>query len=440
MKFTVAIVGCPNVGKSSLFNRILNEKIAIVDEQAVTTKDRLYARVSWLNQVFFIIDTGGFNIDNIVLSEKINQQVKLAIEEANIILFVVNGQIQLSPNDLFISKLLHKSHKKVIVVVNKIDNVNLMSDVYSFYNLGFSDVIGVSAQHGIGIGELLDKIIEFYPRKKIKIVDKPNLKFSLIGRPNVGKSTLTNTLLCQERMIVSNIPGTTTDAVDTFFNYKEQQYQIIDTAGLKRRGQIYEKKAKYSFLRTLSAIERSDIVCFVLDVSQSITEQDRNISSLLFNKKKPCIIICNKWDLIEIKEKYNMQKLEDKIRCEFKFLSYAPILFLSAKEKKRINVFFSMLNQVFSHYKKIFPNHLLNDILNEATQINPPGFFNQGKAKFYYLKQISSSPPVFLCLVNNPKWIHFSYERFLKNQLQLHLELTGIPVKIIFKKKEDIFL
>lgn len=439
MHFKVAIVGRPNVGKSSLFNRILNKKWAIVDEKAGTTKDRIYAQVTWLNQIFFIIDTGGIEIENISLSQQIKQQSEIAIKEAHLIIFMVDGQMQLTEEDLFITKLLYKSNKKIIVAVNKVDNMILSNNVYQFHALGFKDVFGISTQHGIGIGELLDNIIHNRQHLTTSIEQNQNCKFALVGRPNVGKSTLTNTLLEQERMIVSDIPGTTTDAVDTFFLKNGKQYQIIDTAGLKKRGQLYEKNEKYSFLRTLSAIERSDIVCFVLDAIQPITEQDRHIAALLFNKKKPCIIIYNKWDLVDLSNK-NIKKWQEKTHLEFKFLTYAPILFLSSKTKKKINIFFSTLEKVFLYYKKTFPSHLLNDILNEATQINPPGFFNQGKVRLYYLKQIHSLPPVFLCLVNNPQFIHFSYERFLKNQLRLHLDLIGIPLQIIFQKKEQNFL
>ncbi|KND62584.1 ribosome biogenesis GTPase Der [Candidatus Phytoplasma phoenicium] len=439
MHFKVAIIGRPNIGKSSLFNRILNKKWSIVDEKSGTTKDRIYAQVTWLNQFFFIIDTGGIDIENIPLTQKIKQQSEIAIKEAHLIVFMVDGQMQLTSEDLLIAKLLYASNKKVIVAVNKIDNMVLSDNVHQFYALGFKDVIGISAQHGIGIGELLDNIILHRQHHTTLIEENRNCKFALIGRPNVGKSTFTNALLAQERMIVSDMPGTTTDAVDTFFCKNGKHYQIIDTAGLKKRGQLYEKHEKYIFLRTLNAIERSDIVCFVLDASQPIMEQDRHIAALLFNKKKSCIIIYNKWDLVESQNK-NIKKWKEKTHLEFKFLTYAPILFVSSQIKQKIKNFFLILEKVSLYYRKTFSSHLLNDILNEAVQINPPGFFNHGKVRFYYLKQINNSPPVFLCLVNNPQWIHFSYERFLKNQLRLYLELTGIPLQIIFQKKEKNFL
>ncbi|TVY12209.1 ribosome biogenesis GTPase Der [Candidatus Phytoplasma pini] len=439
--FKVAIVGRPNVGKSSLFNRMLKKRLSIIYDEPGTTKDRIYAKVKWLNQNFFLIDTGGIIISDISLEQQIKFQTELAIEECHLIILVTDGQTRLVQDDLDISRLLNKVHKKVIVAVNKIDNLHLLDNVYEFYNLGFQDVLGISCQHGIGIGELLDKIIfnqQNFFKKENKIEDSVDLKFCLIGRPNVGKSTLKNAILSQERMIVSDMPYTTTDSVDTLFTKDGQNYHIIDTAGLRKKGKINNKLEKYSFLRTMDAIERSDIVCFVLDASQAITDQDRNIASLIFNFNKSCILIYNKWDLVDIKEK-NMKQFEEKIKIEFKFFHYMPIVFLSAKNKKRISTLFSILKKIFHNYNKIFSSHLLNDILYEATQINPSHFFKQGKAKFYFLRQNSTKPPKFICLVNDPKFIHFSYERFLKNQLRFSLGLEGIPLIINFKKKEVDF-
>ncbi|MDC9032107.1 ribosome biogenesis GTPase Der [Columbia Basin potato purple top phytoplasma] len=436
MNFKVAIIGRPNVGKSSLFNRILNKRLAIVYEKAGTTKDRIYAEATWLNQKFFIIDTGGIVFEDAPLVQQIKYQTELAISECDLIIWVTDGQNGLVQEDFEITKLLYKNNKNVILAVNKIDNVMLHDNIYDFYSLGFNNIIGISTQHGIGIGKLLDKIISYLPRNKKTISNSTeDLKFCLVGRINVGKSTLTNAILSQDRMIISEIPGTTTDAVDTIFDKNNQRYHIIDTAGFRKNKNLYEKQNKYSFLRALDAIERSDIVCFVLDINQPITEQDRSIAALIFNYSKPCVIVCNKWDLLKTSNK-DMKKFEVLIRTEFKFFVYAPIVFLSAKNKKRINTLFTTLDKVFSNYKQRFSSHLLNDILNEAVQLNPPSFFNQGKAKFYYLKQVATKSPEFICLVNDPKFIHFSYERFLKNQLRTNLELIGIPLKIIFKKKE----
>ncbi|MDV3168046.1 MAG: ribosome biogenesis GTPase Der, partial [Candidatus Phytoplasma stylosanthis] len=379
---------------------------------------------------------GGIHFEDIPFAQQIKYQVETAIDECHLIVWVVDGQTRLVQEEFEIAKNIHKKKKNVIIAVNKIDNIQLQENIYDFYSLGFNNIISISTKHGIGIGNLLDKIISYYPSENKKIKEKTkDLKFCLVGRPNVGKSTLTNALLFKERMIVSNIPGTTTDVVDTFFEKDNQNYRIIDTAGLKKRGSITEKKDKYSFLRTLNAIESCDIVCFLLDSTQEIVDQDRNIAAIIFNYAKPCIIIYNKWDLIDADEK-DIKKFESILKKEFKFLKYAPIVFLSAKTRNRIHTLFLVLKEVFANYNRKFSASLLNDILNEAIQINPPSFFNKGKAKFYYLKQTMVQPPEFLCLVNNPLFIHFSYERFLKNQLRLNLELKGIPLKIKFKKKE----
>ncbi|MBP3059247.1 ribosome biogenesis GTPase Der [Texas Phoenix palm phytoplasma] len=436
MNFKVAIVGRPNVGKSSLFNRMLNQRLAITDKNAGTTKDRIYAKVLWLNRFFFIIDTGGFTKVNSSLNKQIKYQTQIAIEESELILFVTDGQTRLVKEDFFISKILHKSKKNIILVVNKIDNIQLLENIYEFYSLGFSDVIGVSSQHGINIGKLLDKIISYKTNSKEEIINENNLKFCLVGKTNVGKSTFANALLSKNRMIVSDIPGTTTDSVDTIFKRNNKIYHVIDTAGLKKRSKTEFNLEKYMFLRTFNSIVRSDIVCFVLDISQPITEQDRNIASIIFNNFKSCIIIGNKWDLLPNNDK-NINIIQEKIKTEFKFFHHVPIIFLSSKEKKRIHFFYDVLDKTFEKFQKEFSNNILNDILYESIQINPPSFFNNGKAKFYFIKQIATKPPEFMCLINDIKFIHFSYERFLKNQLRKHLELEGIYFKIIFKKKED---
>ncbi|MDV3157196.1 MAG: ribosome biogenesis GTPase Der [Candidatus Phytoplasma australasiaticum] len=436
--FKVAIVGRPNVGKSSLFNRLLRQRLAIVDSEAGTTKDRIYADTQWLNQNFIIIDTGGISFSNLPFQEKIKYQTQIAIQEADVIVFVTDIRDGITQDDLLIAKLLYSKISKVILAVNKMDNVNLLSEIYDFYSLGFNEILGISVLHGIGIGTLLDSIVSKRPLEQISnnIKTEDMVKFCVIGKPNVGKSTFINSLLSQERMIVSSIPGTTTDIVDTIFEYNKRFYRIIDTAGLKKRGQIKAGKEKYSFLRTSIAILESDIVCFMMDSSQKISDQDKNIAAMLFKANKPCIIIANKWDLIS-KTDQVYDAFEINIRNELRFLDYMPLINISALQKYNLDKFIKILDKVFVNYKSNFTDHVLNDILYKAIQLNPPHIFQQGKAHFYYLKQIFNKPPTFVCLVNEPKFIHFSYERFLKNQLRLNLELQGLPIKIIFKRKSE---
>ncbi|MDV3140763.1 MAG: ribosome biogenesis GTPase Der [Sweet potato little leaf phytoplasma] len=434
--FKVAIVGRPNVGKSSLFNRLLRQRLAIVDSKAGTTKDRIYADTQWLNQNFIIIDTGGISFNDLPFQEKIQYQTQIAIQEADVIVFVTDIRDGITQDDLLIAKLLYSKISKVILAVNKMDNVNLLSETYDFYSLGFNEILGISVLHGIGIGTLLDSIISKRPLEQIpnNIKTEDMVKFCVIGKPNVGKSTFINALLSEERMIVSSIPGTTTDIVDNIFEYNKRFYCIVDTAGLKKRGQIKAGKEKYSFLRTSMAILESDIVCFMMDSSQKISDQDKNIASMIFKANKPCIIIANKWDLISKTDQvYDTFKIN--IRNELKFLDYMPLINISALQKYNLDKFIKILDKIFANYKSNFTDHVLNDILYKAIQLNPPHIFQQGKARFYYLKQIFNKPPTFVCLVNEPKFIHFSYERFLKNQLRLNLELQGLPIKIIFKRK-----
>ncbi|MDV3144175.1 MAG: ribosome biogenesis GTPase Der [Sweet potato little leaf phytoplasma] len=434
--FKVAIVGRPNVGKSSLFNRLLRQRLAIVDSKAGTTKDRIYADTQWLNQNFIIIDTGGISFKDLPFQEKIQNQTKIDIQEADVNVFETDILDGITQDDLLIAKLLYSKISKVILAVNKMDNVNLLSETYDFYSLGFNEILGISVLHGIGIGTLLDSIISKRPLEQIpnNIKTEDMVKFCVIGKPNVGKSTFINALLSEERMIVSSIPGTTTDIVDNIFEYNKRFYCIVDTAGLKKRGQIKAGKEKYSFLRTSMAILESDIVCFMMDSSQKISDQDKNIASMIFKANKPCIIIANKWDLISKTDQvYDTFKIN--IRNELKFLDYMPLINISALQKYNLDEFIKILDKIFANYKSNFTDHVLNDILYKAIQLNPPHIFQQGKARFYYLKQIFNKPPTFVCLVNEPKFIHFSYERFLKNQLRLNLELQGLPIKIIFKRK-----
>lgn len=435
MPFTVAIVGRPNVGKSSLFNRILGERLSITDDVAGVTRDRIYAQAEWLTKRFSVIDTGGIDIGDAPFLTQIKHQAEIAMDEANVIIFVVDGSVGLTDSDYYIAKQLYKTEKPVIVAVNKIDDLVHAHNAYEFYSLGFQDPIAISSHHGIGIGDLLDKVLS-YMTTEDKPIEKGVISFAVIGRPNVGKSSLVNAIIGEERVIVSEISGTTTDAIDTSFTKDKQKYTVIDTAGIKKRGKVYENLDKYSVLRALTALERADVALLVLDGEAGIQEQDGHVAGYIMEYKRACIIVVNKWDLVE-KDSKTMKKFEEKIREEFKFLTYAPIVFLSAKENQRIHTIFPVLQSVYENFTKELSTKLINDTLIDAVLMNPPSVFNQGKAKFNYATQTDIKPPTITMFVNEPKYIHFSYERYLQNQFRAVFDLTGSPLKFVFRKKES---
>jgi len=435
MPFTVAIVGRPNVGKSSLFNRILGERLSITDDVAGVTRDRIYAQAEWLTKRFSIIDTGGIDIGDAPFLTQIKHQAEIAMDEANVIIFVVDGLVGLTDSDYYIAKQLYKTEKPVIVAVNKIDDLVHAHNAYEFYSLGFQDPIAISSHHGIGVGDLLDKVLS-YMTTEDKPTEKGVISFAVIGRPNVGKSSLVNAIIGEERVIVSEISGTTTDAIDTSFIKDKQKYTVIDTAGIKKRGKVYENLDKYSVLRALTALERADVALLVLDGEAGIQEQDGHVAGYIMEYKRACIIVVNKWDLVE-KDSKTMKKFEEKIREEFKFLTYAPIVFLSAKENQRVHTVFPVLQSVYENFTKELSTKLINDTLIDAVLMNPPSVFNQGKAKFNYATQTDIKPPTITMFVNEPKYIHFSYERYLQNQFRSVFDLTGSPLKFVFRKKES---
>lgn len=435
MPFTVAIVGRPNVGKSSLFNRILGERLSITDDVAGVTRDRIYAQAEWLTKRFSIIDTGGIDIGDAPFLTQIKHQAEIAMDEATVIIFVVDGLVGLTDSDYYIAKQLYKTEKPVVVAVNKIDDLVHAHNAYEFYSLGFQDPIAISSHHGIGVGDLLDKVLS-YMTTEDKPAEKGVISFAVIGRPNVGKSSLVNAIIGEERVIVSDISGTTTDAIDTSFIKDKQKYTVIDTAGIKKRGKVYENLDKYSVLRALTALERADVALLVLDGEAGIQEQDGHVAGYIMEYKRACIIVVNKWDLVE-KDSKTMKKFEEKIREEFKFLTYAPIVFLSAKENQRVHTLFPVLQSVYENFTKELSTKLINDTLIDAVLMNPPSVFNQGKAKFNYATQTDIKPPTITMFVNEPKYIHFSYERYLQNQFRSVFDLTGSPLKFVFRKKES---
>ncbi|VEU82562.1 ribosome biogenesis GTPase Der [Acholeplasma hippikon] len=435
MPFTVAIVGRPNVGKSSLFNRILGERFSITDDVAGVTRDRIYAQAEWLTKKFSLIDTGGIEIGDAPFLTQIKEQAEIAMDEADVIVFVVDGLVGLTDSDYYIAKQLYRTNKPVVVAVNKIDDLVHLNNAYEFYALGFEDPIPVSTHHGIGMGDLLDKVLS-YMKEEDKEKEKGTISFAVIGRPNVGKSSLVNAILGEDRVIVSPISGTTTDAIDTTFTKDKQKYTVIDTAGIKKRGKVYENLDKYSVLRALTALERADVALLVLDGSEGITEQDGHVAGYLLEYNRAAIIVVNKWDAVT-KDSKTMKAFEEKIRDEFKFLTYAPIVFLSAKENQRVHTLFPAIQLAYANYTKELPTRLINDVLTDAVAMNPPAVFNQGKAKFSYATQSGIKPPTLTVFVNDPHYIHFSYERYLQNQFRTSFDLTGTPLKFQFRKKES---
>ena len=429
----VAIIGSPNVGKSTIFNRIVGRRRAIVDDQPGVTRDRLYENAEWLDREFRIIDTGGIEIANRPFQEQIRMQAELAIDEADVILFVVDGKKGLSNDDRMVAKMLYKCKKPVILSVNKIDNNSMLSNASEFYALGLGEPIPTSGEHGIGIGDILDKIVKHLPKEE-KEQFGDSITFSIIGRPNVGKSSLVNALLKKERVIVSNIVGTTRDSIDTFFDRDGEHYVVIDTAGLKKRGKIYESVDKYSMLRALAAVDRSEIVLLVIDANEGIIEQDKHVVSYAVENKKAVIIVVNKWDLIK-KEQNTQAEFEKKVRKEFQFLEYAPIVFVSAKTTAKVDNIFAKIQQVHKAYDTHIATSLLNDVIQDAQLMNEAPDFNGGRLKIYFVNQANSCPPTFVLFVNKPKYAHFSYLRYIENRLRESFNLDGTPIELVLRER-----
>lgn len=433
-KAVVAIVGSPNVGKSTLFNRIVGERISIVEDTPGVTRDRIYATGTWLTRSFRLIDTGGIVVSGQDFGEQIKMQAEIAIEEADVIVFVTNGREGMNDDDLYVARMLQRSKKPVILAVNKIDDQAFINNIYEFYALGVGDPIAISSSHGIGIGDLLDKIIETLPEEHDDRVEG-EIRFSLIGRPNVGKSSLTNAILGEERVIVSDIAGTTRDAIDTLFEKDGQKYRVVDTAGMRKRGKVYENIEKYSILRALSAIEKSDVILVLIDAETGVIEQDRHVAGYAHEAGKGVVLVVNKWDLVTKDEK-TMQKMEKQLREEFKYLDYAPIIFLSAKTHQRVQNIFSLIQLVYENNRKRVQTSVFNDVLIDAQAMNPTTSFNGGRLKIYYGNQVSICPPTFILFVNDPEYLHFSYKRYLENRIRDSFGFEGTPIHIIARKRD----
>ena len=431
----VAIVGKPNVGKSSLFNRIVGERKSIVYDEPGVTRDRIYAKTSWLTREFNIIDTGGIEIENRPFQESIRTQAEIAINEADVIVFLCDGRTEVSDDDYLIAKMLKKSGKPIILAVNKIDDISLSANAYDYYKLGLdSDIVICSTTHGIGIGDLLDKIVDTLPKFDNK-KDENVIHFSLIGRPNVGKSSLYNAILNEERVIVSNIEGTTRDAVDTPFIRDDQHYVIIDTAGLRKKGKSYEAIDKYAAIRALAAVDRSDVVLLVLDGNRGILEQDRSGVSYAVEEGKPLIIIVNKWDLVDKTEKSMNDYIKD-LKENFKFCSYATFMFVSALTKQRVGQITDEIARVYKNASKHIPTSIVNEIILDAFAYNPTPDFNGGRLKIFYANQVATNPPLIILFVNDPDYMHFSYKRYLENKLRERIDFEGTPLKLVCRARD----
>ena len=425
----LAIVGRPNVGKSTIFNRIIGERKSIVEDTPGVTRDRIYGKAEWLTKDFRIIDTGGIQLADQPFREEINMQVEIAIEEADSILFVVSGKDGITLDDEYIARLLQKSGKPVILVVNKIDDISQNDAIYEFYSLGLGDPIAISGVHGIGTGDMLDAIVSSFPKKDRKEYDGMT-RFCLIGRPNVGKSSLVNAILNQERVIVSNIEGTTRDAIDTPFKREGKDYVVVDTAGIRKRGKVYENIEKYSVLRAMSAIERSDVVLVVIDGESGIREQDKHVAGYAHEAGKGVIIVYNKWDMVE-KDEQTMQKIEKEIRSHFLYLSYAPIIFVSALTKQRIQTLLPMIDAVHDASTLRIQTNVLNEVIMDAQLMTPPPTHKGRRLKVYYASQVAVAPPTIVLFVNDPELLHFSYKRFLENSLREAFGFEGTTLRIL---------
>ena len=430
---TVALVGRPNVGKSTLFNRLVGSKVSIIEDTPGVTRDRIYSEVSYKNYRFHLIDTGGIDVSQELFNDVIKIQAEIAIDEADIVVFIVDGKEGLTVNDKIVRDMLRKSGKKVIVAINKTDSKESRDHLYDFYELGFDDYILISAEHNIGIYELLDMITSDFNQYEEKEEDT-RLKFSVIGRPNVGKSSLINALLNEERVIVSNNAGTTRDAIDTVMKYNGEEFVLIDTAGMRKKGKVFEAIEKYSLLRSLKAIDRSDICLLVINAEEGIIEHDKHIASYALEQGKGIIIVVNKWDTVE---NANTKEYEKIVRSEFQFLSYAPIVYLSALTKKRIHTLMPEVLKVAENIKREVKTSVLNEVITDAYTLNIPPSYKGKRLKIYFTNQSGTKPPKFTFHVNNKGLVHFSYERYLENKLRENFDLEGTPIILQFKNRGE---
>ncbi|ARF15468.1 MULTISPECIES: ribosome biogenesis GTPase Der [Sporosarcina] len=433
-KPTVAIVGRPNVGKSTIFNRIVGERISIVEDVAGVTRDRIYSAADWLNYEFNLIDTGGIELSNEPLLDQIRMQAEIAIEEADVIIFLTNGRDGVTDSDEQVARMLYKTNKPVVLAVNKVDNPEMRDMIYDFYSLGFGEPYPLSGSHGLGLGDLLDAVAESFKDMNLEEEEDDSIKFCLIGRPNVGKSSLVNALLGEDRVIVSDIAGTTTDAIDSTKVVEGQEFKIIDTAGMRKKGKVYENTEKYSVLRALKAIDRSDVVLIVMNAEEGIREQDKRVAGFAEEAGKGVMFVVNKWDTLE-KDDKTMNNFIDDIRDQFRFLDYAPIFFVSAKTKQRVHTLFSNIQLISENHAMRIQSSVLNEVVEDAVARNPAPSDKGRRLRIYYATQVAVKPPTFVVFVNEPELMHFSYERFLQNRLREAFGFEGTPIRLITRAR-----
>ncbi|RXZ76880.1 ribosome biogenesis GTPase Der [Paenibacillaceae bacterium] len=433
----IAIVGRPNVGKSTIFNRVIGDRLAIVEDKPGVTRDRIYAPGEWNGKAFSIVDTGGIEIDGSdEIMKSVRMQAELAIEEADVIIFMVDVKAGLTLADDEVAQMLFRSGKPVVLAVNKVDNFNRMDEIYEFYSLGFGEPIAISGSHGIGIGDMLDAAVEKLPELDDVSYDEDVIRVALIGRPNVGKSSLVNALLGEDRVIVSDVAGTTRDAIDTPFERDGQRYVLIDTAGMRKRGKVYEATEKYSVMRALKAIERADVALVLINGEEGIIEQDKHIAGFAHEAGKASIFVVNKWDVVEKGDK-TMQHFTQNIRDHFLFMSYAPVVFLSAKTKQRLHKLLPVVNHVSEQHALRIQTHILNDVVADAVAINPPPTDKGKRLRINYVTQVAVKPPTIVVFANDPEMMHFSYQRYLENKIRGAFQFEGTPVRIFTRRKSD---
>lgn len=431
----VAIVGRPNVGKSTLFNRIAGERISIVEDTPGVTRDRIYTHAEWLGKNFNLIDTGGIEMSDQPLTTQIREQAEIAIDEADVIILVVDVENGITDADEKVAQLLYRSNKPVVLAVNKVDNPERRTDIYDFYSLGLGEPYPVSSVHGVGLGDLLDAVIKNFPETADNKTDD-SIRFSLIGRPNVGKSSLVNAILGQQRVIVSDIAGTTRDAINTKFVADHREFTMVDTAGIKKKGKLYENTERYALMRSMKAIDDSDVVLVVLNADEGIRELDKHIAGYAHEAGKAVIIVVNKWDLIKNRDHRTMTDFTNLIRHEFQYLSYAPIIFVSAVTKQRLIKLPQLIEQVYDHAHRRIKSSTLNDVLMDAIAANPTPSTNGKRLRVYYGTQVAVEPPTFVIFVNDPDLMHFSYERYLENQIRAAFDFTGTSIHLIKRRRK----